>query len=268
MTSKRDTGRHRREPPALDEEIDEMTSNARRSWWVRLFSDLDGRTVGLLLALFVVVALLWGTVIVAPLKIFVVLLHEISHGLAAIATGGSIERIEINAQQGGLAFTRGGSRFVTLTAGYLGSMLWGGVILLTASRTKLDRYLSIGIGGFLLLVTLLYVRTTFGFAFSLVFGGAMVAMGLLLSDRVNDLVLRLIGLTSCLYAVLDILDDVLRRPGIGSDADMLAELTGVPSLVWGVLWMAAAVAATTVFLALSAKRLPGKPGAPTDSLRP
>jgi hypothetical protein len=230
-----------------------MTGKARRSFWVRLFSDLDGRTIALLLGLFVVIALLWGTPIVTPLKIFVVLLHEISHGLAAIATGGEVVRLEINAQQGGVAYTRGGSRFVTLTAGYLGSMLWGGLILLLASRTKLDRWLSLGIGGFLLLVTLLYVRTTFGFVFALVFSAAMIAMGLLLSERVNDLVLRLIGLTSCLYAILDILDDVLKRPGIGSDADMLAELTGIPSVVWGVLWMAAAIAATTVFLALSAK---------------
>lgn len=231
-----------------------MGTETRKSWLIRLFSGLDGRQVALLLGIFVVIFLLWNTFLVTPLKIFVVLLHEISHGLAAIVTGGSIERIEINAQQGGVCYTLGGSRFLTLSAGYLGSIVWGGAILLAAARTKVDRWLSVGIGGFVLLMTLLYVRSTFGFVFAVIFSAAMIGMGLKLSDRVNDMVLRVIGLTSCLYAVLDILDDVLRRPGIGSDADMLAQATGIPSLVWGVIWMALAIAATAFFLALSAKK--------------
>ena len=42
---------------------------------------------------------LWDTPVIYPLKIFVVLLHEISHGIAALATGGSIERITLDAEQ-------------------------------------------------------------------------------------------------------------------------------------------------------------------------
>ena len=34
---------------------------------------------------------LWDTPLIYPLKIFVVLLHEISHGIVALATGGSIK---------------------------------------------------------------------------------------------------------------------------------------------------------------------------------
>ena len=48
---------------------------------------------------------------------------------AAILTGGSIERIEINPRFGGACYTYGGSRFVTLSAGYLGSMFFGAVLL-------------------------------------------------------------------------------------------------------------------------------------------
>jgi hypothetical protein len=204
----------------------------------------------------VVVALLWGTVVVAPLKIFVVLMHEISHGITAILTGGSIESIEINSRQGGVCVTRGGSRFLTLSAGYLGSMLWGGLILLLASRTKLDRYVSMTIGGFLILMTIFYIRSGFGIAFTLAFAGGMIAMGRKLPREVNELVLQVIGITSCLYAVLDILDDVLERPGIGSDADMLADVTGIPGVVWGVIWITAAVLASGLFLILASKRTP------------
>lgn len=198
----------------------------------------------MLATIFVVIALLWGTVIVTPLKIFVVLLHEISHGVAAVATGGEIVRIEVNAQQGGICYTRGGNGFVTLSAGYLGSMLWGALILIAAARTRYDRYISGAIGALILILALLYVRNLFGFATALLFALALILSGWKLSEKTNDIVLKVIGMTSCLYAVLDIVDDVLRRPGIGSDADMLAQHTGIPSLAWGALWVLASVATT------------------------
>ena len=55
-----------------------------------------------LLLIFVGIGFLWNTVFVYPLKIFVVFMHEVSHGLAAIATGGRIVEIQINPQQGGV----------------------------------------------------------------------------------------------------------------------------------------------------------------------
>ncbi|MDY0060675.1 MAG: M50 family metallopeptidase [Myxococcota bacterium] len=218
----------------------------------RSVSGVDWRTVGLLGAIFVVVALLWGTVLVTPLKIFVVLLHEVSHALATWLTGGEVLRIEVNAMQGGLCVSRGGNSFVVLSAGYLGSMLWGATLLILAARTRLDRWLSVGIGLFLIGVTLLFVRNLFGFFFAGLSGAAMIVIGLKLPEKVNDLILKVIGVTSCLYAVLDIIDDVLRRPGIGSDADQLARLTHIPSMVWGVLWIVLALVVTGIALWIAA----------------
>ena len=66
---------------------------------------------------FVLLWALWDTVVIYPIKVFVVLLHEVSHALAAMATGGSVERILLNANQGGAAYTVGGNPFITLSAG-------------------------------------------------------------------------------------------------------------------------------------------------------
>ncbi|HMR11566.1 MAG TPA: M50 family metallopeptidase, partial [Polyangiaceae bacterium] len=184
----------------------------------------------------------------------VVLLHEISHGIAAVLTGGSIVKMEINVRQGGVCYTTGGIRFFVLSAGYLGSMLWGGLIVVAASRSKRQRWISLGIGGFVLAVTVLYVRSWFGFGFALLASGLLIVMGLKLSHDINQFVLQVIGVTSCLYAVLDIVDDVLQRPGIGSDADMLADLTFVPSVVWGVIWIAIAVVVTAACLLVAAQK--------------
>ena len=74
---------------------------------------------------FVGLWLAWDTPLVYPLKIFVVLLHEVSHAVMAVATGGSIERIELSPLQGGACYCPGGNAFLTLSAGYLGSLAVG-----------------------------------------------------------------------------------------------------------------------------------------------
>jgi hypothetical protein len=193
-------------------------------------------------AIAIVALLLWNTPVVYPLKIFVVFLHELSHGLAAIVTGGRIERIELSAAEGGLCVTRGGSPFWTSSAGYLGSLLWGALLLVLASRSRMDRLVAAALGLLTLGVTLLYVRSAFGFAYGLLAGAALAAAAWRLPAAALDLLLRVIGVVSCLYAVWDIGSDVLFRDVPGSDAHALATLTGIPAVVWGVIWVVIALA--------------------------
>jgi hypothetical protein len=70
----------------------------------------------------------------------------------------------------------------------------------------------------------------------------MIAASRKLSAALNRSLLLTLGLTSALYAILDIKSDVIDRPELRSDAYMLAELTGMPTVVWGVVWIAAALA--------------------------
>lgn len=211
---------------------------------------INWREVATLLCLIVVAWLVWDWTIVLPLKILVVFFHELSHGLAAILTGGSIERIEVIRQQGGLCVTRGGNSFLITSAGYLGSLFWGGVILVLAARTRWDRTVSKAIGVVLVVSTLLWVRPmlSFGFFFGLAAGIGITAIGHFLPQRVNDYFLKFVGLTSCLYVLFDIKDDILDRPELRSDARILAEATGIPTLLWGVLWIVVAVIAAGFFL--------------------
>jgi hypothetical protein len=199
----------------------------------------------------VVVYALWSTPVVHPLKIFVVFLHEVSHGLAAILTGGRIERIELSAAEGGLCVTRGGSRFLILNAGYLGSLLWGALFLVVGARSRRDRELVAAMGLVTVTVTLLYVRTVFGFAYGLVAGAALLFVATRLPVAVADAVLRVIGAVSCLYAVWDIASDVLLRNPRGSDAAALARLTGVPATAWGLLWTVVSLAVSIAALRIA-----------------
>jgi hypothetical protein len=187
--------------------------------------------------------LLWDTVLVYPLKIFVVLLHEISHAVAAVATGGSIQHIVLDPRQGGACYCPGGNPLLTLSAGYLGSLLWGGLMISAARSKRVKASLVNGlVGGLVIGLTILYVRNGFGIAFGIAFGLGMIAVSRKVSAGLNRSLLLTLGLTSALYAILDIKSDVIDRPELRSDAQMLAELTGVPTVAWGAIWIAAALA--------------------------
>ncbi|MCP4137021.1 MAG: M50 family metallopeptidase [bacterium] len=199
----------------------------------------------------------WDTRFVYPLKIFVVLLHEISHGLAAVLTGGTIVKIQINQNQGGVCYTQGGARALILTAGYLGSMLWGGLILAAAARTNWDKYISGIIGAAVLAVTVIFIDNQFGLIYGIAFGVGMMALGKFAPVVVNDFVLKLIGLTSILYAIIDIKDDLISRDIPTSDAAVFAKEYFGTSELWGVIWIIIAIIMAFFFLRISSKGEPG-----------
>lgn len=209
---------------------------------------IDWKVLGTISAMFVAVLLLWDFAFLYPIKIFVVLVHEAGHGLAALLTGGSIERIEITPDLGGVCWSRGGWRLLVLPAGYLGSMAFGGLLLILAARTRHDRYISMVLGALVVVLTLLYVRNGFGFLFGLLFGVAMVAAGKFLSEQLNDVFLKFLGLTSSLYAIIDIKEDLISRTVPGSDAYAMAQELLLPPVFWGVLWIAIALLATCAFV--------------------
>ena len=190
-----------------------------------------------------VVYAFWSTVFVWPLRLFVVLLHEVSHGLAAVATGGRIVSIELSPAEGGLCTTSGGWPFVVSSAGYLGSALWGAFFLVAGAtaRPRAHRVLTALLGAALVALTLLWVRSAFGFVYALGAGVLLLGVARWLPDGASGFVLRLLGVTSLLYAPWDIASDLILRSVPSSDASALARMTGIPALAWGVLWLAAAL---------------------------
>jgi len=215
-------------------------------------SSINRTQLASLAVLFIATTLLWNTQIVYPVRMLVVFFHELCHVLAAVVTGGSGLEINLDPREGGLAQTMGGSRFLILSAGYLGSLVVGGVILVLASRTNRDRQISQILGVLLVGVGLWLVRPvgSFGFVYCLLTGAALFGIGRFLGGTVNDLLAKFIGLTSCLYVILDIKSDIIDR-AVQSDATMLADYTGIPRLVWGGLWILIALAATIYFLRIA-----------------
>ena len=93
-----------------------------------------GRSVQLVLLLGFIF-FFWEWKAFTPLRILVVFFHEASHALVAWLTGGQVTALVVNAREGGHVLAVGGNRFLTLNAGYLGSLLWGVAIFSTDSRS-------------------------------------------------------------------------------------------------------------------------------------
>ena len=200
-----------------------MNPSAKRLWPLAL--------------LLVGIVALWSTPFMLPLKILVVFFHELSHLIAVLLTGGDPEVLTLTPHQGGAVLARGGNRFVILSAGYLGSLLIGVGLFLAALKSHADRWVMTALGVSLLIVAALYVRDGFPLVFCTSAGAVLLIISRWMTRTVNDWGFRAIGMTSMIYVPLDIFSDTLARSGLRSDARMLAEEFGGPTMFWGALWL-------------------------------
>lgn len=190
-----------------------------------------------MIAIVAVVFALWTTPVIVPLKILVVFLHEASHALAALLTGGSVDEMSLSILEGGHVISRGGNLFLIISAGYVGSLLLGAGLFVIALQTRADKVLVGLLGALMVGLALIYMREIFPLLFCLGGGGVLLAVAWFLDHRINDLVLRIIGLTSMMYVPYDIFSDTLLRSHLRSDARLMAEMIGGPTMFWGVIWL-------------------------------
>lgn len=214
---------------------------------------LNTRILWITVATVAIALLFWDTPALLPLKVFVVLLHEVSHALAALLTGGSVEQLVLLQDQGGLAFTRGGSRFLILSAGYVGSALWGALFMQLAwSKSSIRNYAIQMIWLTLLVIMVLYLRDLYTMLYVTGIMLVVFTIGKWGNDFLKMLILWVVGTFSSLYAAIDIFTDILADgpfaglftagAGFTNDAQALASITLIPAFAWGLLWSTLTIA--------------------------
>ncbi|KAG5527930.1 hypothetical protein RHGRI_028754 [Rhododendron griersonianum] len=111
------------------------------------------------LYLILIIIQLWRTFLLTPFKLITVFLHEASHAIACILTCGTVEGMEVHANEGGVTQTRGGAYWVILPAGYLGSSFWG-MIFILASTNLLTTRIAAGCFAVALLIVLFVAKNS------------------------------------------------------------------------------------------------------------
>lgn len=246
---------HAERHPALFEE--------RRAAWLREKQlPLLKRSYLLQLAIFIVLLAIWQLPIINPIKLLVVVFHEMSHVIAGYATGASIFGMAIDPGGAGVTLGMGGNQLVIVAAGYLGSFLVGYLLYaLSAVWSPIEVWLVLcGLaGGSMFMGWLNDFTRAFGF-------GSMVLLGIgavALSDAFKLFVLRIIGTACCLYPVIDVAGEffsagqdgfMLHGRPIGSDAQLFSQLSGIPVGLVATFWIVSALSLLGVLVPWSARK--------------
>lgn len=202
-----------------------------------------------------------------PFRLFVTFIHEGGHAIAALLTGNSVESLSIATNASGETYTSQGGTFsqvLVASAGYLGAMTYGALLLVLIRRAIAARFVLIGSAAVVLLLTLFFgfLKPIFsgvalsGIPFTLL-AGMFLSAGLVLlakfgSSRVASFFVSFLAVQCILNALLDLKTVFFLSspfaPAVPTDAVNMANATGIPALFWAVMWIAIAVG--ILFLAM------------------
>jgi hypothetical protein len=206
-----------------------------------------------------------------PFRIFVTFIHEGGHAIAALLTGNSVQSLSVAMNASGETYTTQGgvlSQMFVSSAGYLGAMTFGSLLLVLIRRAVAARVVLMGSA-----LVILVLTTVFGFFKPLVagswgsltgipftvFAGIALAVGLFAvarfaSARVATFVLSMLAVQCILNALLDLKTVFFLSspfaPSVPTDAVNMASATGIPAIIWAILWIVLAFGILSVALRL------------------
>jgi len=199
---------------------------------------------------------------VYPIRLFVTFIHESSHALVALLTGGSVKSLTIAADGSGVVYSASSSLIGTLftsSAGYIGTTVFGVILLYLMRRNVASQKVLFSIGALLGVITLVFgvifpffnflsldvgfssVAFTVGVGIALSVG--LMALALYGNPKIANFAIAFLAI-QCLTNALSDLKTLffINAPLVGvdniqSDAGNMAAATGVPAIVWTGVWI-------------------------------
>jgi len=224
----------------------------------------------------------YAWVLTYPFQLFVTFIHEGGHALAAVVTGNSVRGLSVALDTSGLTETLvapGGffSRFFISSAGYLGAMAFGALLLWLVRRRVKSSVVLYGsaaiITGLTVVFGFLVPLTNFSFSPFTILSGGLITVGLVaaarfLSRPAAGFLVSFLAVQCVLNAIFNLRDLAVLSLGTGAhtDAGNMQAATGVPAIFWALMW--AAVAFVILSLALRAfavaREKPSQPDLPFE----
>ena len=233
----------------------------------------------LLLTAAVISIVLWfipfAEIVTYPFRIFVTFIHEGGHAIAALLTGNSVESLSIATNASGETYTSVGGKFSQVfvaSAGYLGSMAFGALLLVLIRKAIAARIVLIGSATLIFALTLIYglikpamsgvVSSALPFT---ILAGTLLSVGLIAvakyaSARVATFFVSFLAVQCVLNALLDLKTVFYLSspfgPNVPTDAVNMSNATGIPALFWSIAWIVIAmgILAVTMRLYVSSRK--------------
>jgi len=230
---------------------------------LRLSQDARPQAMTLLIAATISVVLWFipfAEFLTYPFRIFVTFIHEGGHALAALLTGNSVASLSVATNASGETYTTHGgiiSQIFISSAGYIGSMAFGALLLILIRKAIAARFVLLGsailvfgmtmIFGFI--KPLFWINAWSGIPFTL-FAGLFISVGLVLiarfaSARVATFFVSFLAVQCVLNALFDLKTVFFLSspfgPTVQTDAVNMATATGIPAIFWTIGWIAFAL---------------------------
>jgi membrane-associated protease RseP (regulator of RpoE activity) len=195
-----------------------------------------------------------------PFRIFVTFIHEGGHALAALLTGNSVASLSVAMNASGETYTTPGgiiSQVFVSSAGYLGAMAFGAMLLILIRKAVAARIVLLACGVLVFGMTMIFgfIKPLFwmnawsGIPFTL-FAGLIISAGLVLiarfaSARVATFFVSFLAVQCVLNALFDLKTVFFLSspfaPSVQTDALNMASATGIPAIFWTIAWIAFAL---------------------------
>ncbi len=216
-----------------------------------------------------------------PFRIFVTFIHEGGHALAALLTGNAVRSLAVSADGSGVVYSSGEgflSMMFVSSAGYLGAMTFGALLLLLIRRSFAARFVLAASGAYILLLTVFFGflaplwNMTLPGLFTLVAGLALpvglFAAAKYLKPRAAMFLLAFLAVQCVLNAVFDLKNVFLisALTDAHTDAANMAAATGVSSIFWALFWIAVSLVILSLVLRayVASKESPTQPDLPFE----
>jgi hypothetical protein len=202
----------------------------------------------------------FAEILTYPFRIFVTFIHEGGHAIAALLTGNSVESLSIATNASGETYTTQGGTFSQMfvaSAGYLGSMTFGALLLVLIRKAVAARIVLMGSAVLVFALTLIYgliKPVASGVALSgvpfTILAGTLLTAGLVLvaryaKPRVATFFVSFLAVQCVLNALLDLKTVFFLSspfaPSVPTDAVNMANATGIPALFWALTWIGTAI---------------------------
>ena len=139
---------------------------------LRLSNDARPQALTLLIAATLSVVLWfipYAEFLTYPFRIFVTFIHEGGHALAALLTGNSVASLSVAMNASGETYTTQGgliSQLFISSAGYLGSMAFGALLLVAIRQSVKSRVVLLACGVLIFALTMIFgfIKPIFSFA--------------------------------------------------------------------------------------------------------
>jgi peptidase M50B-like protein len=219
-----------------------------------------------LLAATAISLLLWyipfAWVLYYPFEIFVTFIHEGGHALAAVLTGGSVNYMWVATDANGLTGTRISNSTLLMmfvsSAGYLGAMIYGALLLVLIRKAVAARVILLISGIYVFAITMIFglIKPVYsmsvwsGIPFTVVAGvvisAALILIAKFASARVATFFLSFLAVQCVLNALFDLkalfsLSSPFQSQIVHTDAGNMAQITGIPAIFWAGFWIMLAV---------------------------